>query len=37
MMHTGIGFSNRKRQRIILKMAADIDLAGDLLFGIYTF
>ena len=29
MMYTGIGFSNRERQRI-LKMAADVDLAGGL-------
>ena len=27
MMYTGIGFSNRERQRI-LKMAADVELAG---------
>ena len=36
MIHTGVGFSNRKRQRINLtcKIAADVDLAGGLLSGI---
>ena len=37
MMHTGIGFSIHERQRIILKMAADVDLAGGSLFEICTF
>ena len=30
MMHTWIGLSKRERQQIILKMAADVDLARGL-------